>query len=161
MAAKLNNAPAYVVYDRTFNWECTTSIINTCTNPVNTITGTYDLMRDKDLATLYGISSVGSSGVAGWQIYYTVTCDFKKIIWNCQVSTKYYLWLQSPAFQTCSVSVSQDGITWVTIDNTPNVTMEWSFPVFSMRYLRYNVSTSSSFGDIALNIYEVKVFGSD
>ena len=163
MSARINNFPAYVVYDRSF------SSTNTITGTLlNGITGEEGFIRDGDLSTAYEINTAGGL-LESQEVYYTI--DYGKVLMNIQLSYKIgfaYNRNGGTGNAQWDIEYSQDDITYTTIDSgsvTANGGIELhtgSQTYLSARYVRVHILTPSTGNpsNSKTYIYELRLMGS-
>lgn len=153
MAARINNFPAYVVFDRSFR-----QTITPIYDSAPTYTGTTNYMIDSDLTTSYDINAISSATGVGFQI------DYGKIYFNCQFSWKASFTKNNGAGSaTWNVEHSTDAITWV-VDDTGSVatgntgTSTGAASALAIRYTRFRIAYTSL--DLTTRVFESRLMGS-
>ena len=153
MGARINNAPAYVVYDQTYSGVFT---YTATANGINggSYTGTPNLAIDKDLTTYFGVTISGASPTVA-----TFTYDFGRVLWNNSLYVKHTLTCQVSGGETRAFSYSSDGSNWTDLETTDQNTITKNYQIMNLRYLRWT-ATQPAGGTIVINLYEVKLMGS-
>lgn len=146
MPARINNMPAFAVYDLSSKQSVTTAVL--C--GTKTITGTPNLMIDRNLTTYYGVTSVYNS--TGNPVVAQITIDYGAIYFNCQLFCDYDM-----HDTTADVSVSSDGTNWTTITTT-NYRATFGTTLMSMRYVQFTASRPAN-ASTALEVYECRLMG--
>ena len=163
MASKINNIPAYIVYDRSMGVTPVVSIVGTG----KAITqANINNWRDNNLSTYWQLSNAGTTAVGsgGYQIIF----DFSKQLFNVQVSYKITSIMQD-AVMYGFIEYTTDNITWVSLNNsvTPSnnlLTIEESKVLLCVRSLKITFRTDSAESNIASStitkLYELRLMGS-
>lgn len=156
MAARINNFPANLVYDKTRSAGLTFIDDNQRgTNPPATLTGVIGNVKDRDLTSVFTMDSVGSSGDGG-AINYSVVMDCGSLIWNATVSAKYF----RTNGNNCYMEYSFDNVTWYILHQTDNgSTSPYVHQTMALRYFRVRFLNDVS-GACTGSVYEMSVSGS-
>lgn len=158
MGARINNFPAYVVYDRSFNGTATASTIGSGSAITES---NLNLWRDSNLSTAYIITNLSTTlGVDGQIVLY----DFGSIFTNIQLS--YKVGYNSGAFNAQYIlETSLDNATWTTLETgatggasiviTKSITLIQSRYVRTQLYLGGHINTP-----FETDMYELRLMGS-
>lgn len=146
MAARINNVPAYVVYDKTYTASITASFTG-----FNSTSGTENNLIDKDLTTYMEGVFLGGAGNPTMDIIF----DFQKSLWNVLMYLDYDL----NNGDTRYVAHSTDGVSWTTLDNSSSNRVSTAFTAMTLRYLRFYSTRLNA--PLSCKVYELKLMGSD
>ena len=155
MSARINQVPAYVVYDRSFQG------VATLYGTSQAVTGNIGLTRDGDLTTLYSLNAISTS-TSGFGV--AIEIDYGKIFTNCQISYKAdFTKNNGSGSASWAVSYSIDGTNYTDLDtgsvatgNTDTITN--SKTTIQARYVKFNIQFTGL--DLTTRVYECRLMGS-
>jgi len=158
MGSKLNQVPAYVVYDRSFDATITTIPLY---NSVDLTEGTKGNSRDSNLTTYYETNATCPDLSNGGT---QTTWDIGKIVFNGQVSYSIDYTTNGGWNSQLYLDYSTDAITWTNIitDTTTTTKNKYaSLVVPAIRYLRSQYYSGSHAGQVFNTKFnEVRIMGS-
>lgn len=149
MSGKINNFPIAVVYDQSYKQ--TVSYTKLDSGSTVTITGTPNLIIDKNLTTAYQVYASGSGVPAG----ISITVDYGQVFWNTQL---YYKYTILDVVGVNPVEVSIDGTTWAPIDLNTGTVIGY-LGIFALRYVRFNTARAND-TSTGIDLYECRLMGS-
>lgn len=163
MGARQNNPPAYVVYDRSFQQN-----VSTTESYAPTTVGQASYMIDSNLSTFYAVISTGDTPNVGKSV---ILIDYGQVYWNCQLSYFVNFSIDSVYVNygaSCIVEYSTDGTNWTNLTNTSvsnvvgttkDVTL--STTILNLRYVRFSMTNGSTGQTTStLKVYENRLMGS-
>lgn len=160
MAARINNFPKYVIYDRSIE----ASISGTSKSQGNggvTETNTAAETRDYDFDTYYQVKAVSTGGTTGNA---AIFFDYGKVLTNVVIAIKYYYKNDSLGNATFHIERSLDDSSYTDLTSDVTVvagasdTVEEILTGTRLRYIKVYMDRAAT-SDLTVRVYELRIMG--